>query len=104
MWPGLDFNTAKGTFFDNQGVYPTNRDAFVEPLIKAAVGHDSDDAQIGTQPGYLTVHSELAAYLSGGGDRPDNLIDRLVAGESNTRAIAKGVCASVLGSATTLVQ
>ena len=50
------------------------------------------------------MHDELAAYLSGGGDRPDNLIDRLLAGSSDTRAISKGVCAAVLGSAATLVQ
>lgn len=99
MWPGLNFDTPEGTFFA-----PGTRNAFVEPLIRRAVGHDADDVQIATQPSYVEVHNELAAYLSGGGERPDNLIDRLLAGNSNTRAIAKGVCASVLGSAATLVQ
>ena len=99
MWPGLDFNTPEGTFFA-----PGTRDAFVEPLIRLAVGHDANDVPIGTQPSYAQVHGELATYLSAGGERPDNLIDRLLAGNSNTRAIAKGVCASVLGSAATLVQ
>ena len=99
MWPGLNFDTAEDTFFA-----AGTRDAFVEPLIERAVGHSPGSTAIATQPSYTLVHSELAAYLSGGGDRPDNLIDRLLAGQSNTRAIAKGVCASVLGSAATLVQ
>ncbi|MEJ2256806.1 MAG: hypothetical protein P8X98_07315, partial [Woeseiaceae bacterium] len=74
------------------------------PLISRAVGHTSTSARIASQPDYADVHAELAAYLSGGGARPDNLIDRLLAGNSDTRAISKGVCAAVLGSATTLVQ
>jgi hypothetical protein len=106
IWGGLDFNTAKGTFFDDQGGYPTNRDRFVEPLILRAVGHSSTSAEIGSQPGYDTVHLELASYSSDGGLRPDNLVDRLLDPQStsDTRAIAKGVCAAVLGSAATLVQ
>ena len=100
---GLNFSAAPGAFFD---VPSGNRDLFVEPLIARTVGHDSDDPRIMSQPSYATVHQELASFISGGGARPDNLIDRLLAppGTSNTRAIAKGVCASVLGSAATLVQ
>ena len=79
------------------------RDAFVEPLIERAVGHSSTSAPIGTQPSYLGVYAEVADFDTDG-SRPDDLIDRLLAGTSNTRAIAKGVCASVLGSATTLIQ
>jgi hypothetical protein len=106
LWPTLNFNTAPGTFFDAPS---GNRDLFVEPLIARTVGHDSDDPRIMSQPSYVDVHAELASFISGGGARPDNLIDRLLAGTppappSDTRAIAKGVCASVLGSATTLVQ
>ncbi len=56
-----------------------------------------------SQPSYAAIHSELASF-PGGGLRPNNLIDRLLAGPSDTRAIAKGVCASMLGSAITLVQ
>ena len=37
-------------------------------------------------------------------DRPDNLVDRLIAGDSDTRSIGKGVCAAMLGNAVTLVQ
>ncbi|MDJ0710026.1 MAG: LamG domain-containing protein [Woeseiaceae bacterium] len=99
IWSASFFNDPAGTAFNL-----ANRDTFVEPLILRAVGHDSDDPQITSQPSYLAVHSELASYQSGGGLRPDNLIDRLLAGSSDTRAIAKGVCASVLGSAVTLVQ
>ena len=36
--------------------------------------------------------------------RPDNLIDRLIAGNNDTRAIGKGVCAAMLGSAITMIQ
>ena len=100
IWPGFDFNEARGTFFE----VGTRRDSFVEPLILRAVGHSSTSPPLDSQPSYTIVHDELAAFISGGGNRPDNLIDRLLGGTSDTRAIAKGVCASVLGSAATLVQ
>jgi len=99
MWPGFNFNAAPGTAFAVGA-----RDAFVEPLIQRAVGHSSTSTPILSQPSYAVVHQEMASFISGGGARPDNLIDRLLAGTSNTRAISKGVCASVLGSAATLVQ
>ena len=103
IWPGFDFDAAPGTAF---GV--ANRDSFVEPLIRLAVGHSPlTSVQLASQPSYAIVHGEVASYDSGGvGLRPDNLIDRLLPpqGTSNTRAIAKGVCASVIGSAVTLVQ
>jgi hypothetical protein len=102
IWPTFDFNALPGQAFS-----VANRDSFVEPLIRLAVGHSPlTSAQLASQPSYLTVHDEVASYDSGGvGLRPDNLIDRLLAGgSSNTRAIAKGVCASVIGSAVTLVQ
>ena len=103
IWPGFNFGAAPGTAF---GI--GNRDAFVEPLIARAVGHSSSSVQLASQPDYAVVHSEVASYDSGGiGLRPDNLIDRLLVGKtlpSDTVAIAKGVCASVIGSAVTLVQ
>ena len=99
IWPTFNFDAAPGQAFS-----VANRDSFVEPLIERAVGHSSTSAQITAQPTYAVMHSEVASYASGGGLRPDNLIDRLLAGTSNTRAIAKGVCASVVGSAVTLVQ
>jgi len=99
LWPTFDFDAAPGVAFS-----AGNRDAFVEPLIERAVGHSSTSTPIASQPSYADVHAEMASFVSGGGARPDNLIDRLLAGTSNTRAISKGVCASVLGSAATLVQ
>jgi len=99
LWPTFNFDAAPGVAFS-----AGNRDSFVEPLIERAVGHSSSSTPIGSQPSYADVHAELASYISGGGARPDNLIDRLLAGTSDTRAISKGVCASVLGSAATLVQ
>lgn len=99
IWPTFNFDAAPGVAFS-----VANRNSFVEPLIARAVGHSSTSAPIGTQPSYAMVYEELASYTSGGGSRPDNLIDRLLAGSSDTRAISKGVCAAVLGSAATLVQ
>ena len=98
MFPGFNFGASAGTAFA-----PGSRDAFVDPLIDAIIGHSPTTAAIGSQPSYTAVHSELAAFTSNG-SRPDNLIDRLLAGPSDTRAIAKGVCAATLGNAATLVQ
>ena len=99
MWPGFNFDAAPNTAF----AAGTARDAFIEPLVERAVGHSSTSAPVASQPSYALVHAEVAAF-AGAGDRPENLINRLLAGTSNTRAISKGVCASVLGSAATLVQ
>jgi hypothetical protein len=98
IWPTLNFDQAASTFFS-----AANRNAFVDPLIARAVGHGPTDPQLANQPSYNVVHDELAAFSAAGG-RPDNLIDRLLAGPSDTRAVAKGVCAATLGSAATLVQ
>jgi hypothetical protein len=73
-------------------------------LIARALGQTSGGSQLASQPSYITVYDEVAAFQNTGGQRPDNLIDRLLAGPSDTRAIAKGVCAAVIGSAATLVQ
>jgi hypothetical protein len=86
-----------------------NRGAFVDPLIARAVGQTSGGTVLASQPTYLTVYDEVASFSSDG-YRPHNLIDRLLVADpvtglnSDTRAIAKGVCASILGSAATLVQ
>ena len=98
IWPVFDFNQLPGQAFSL-----ANRDNFVAPLIARAVGHTSTGPQILTQPSYASVYEELASFQAAAG-RPDNLIDRLLAGSSDTRSIAKGVCAAVLGSAATLVQ
>ncbi|MCH7537839.1 MAG: LamG domain-containing protein, partial [Proteobacteria bacterium] len=94
-WPAFDFNLAAATAFS-----VANRSNFVDPLIARAVGQTPGGPQLLTQPSYALIYDELAQFQTGPGiDRPDNLIDRLLAGPSDTRAIAKGVCAAVLGSA-----
>ena len=98
VWTSFDFDQPAATAFS-----VGNRDNFIDPLIARAIGQTSGGPQLASQPTYTTVRDELAAFQAAG-NRPDNLIDRLLAGPSDTRAIAKGVCASVLGSAATLVQ
>ena len=100
IWISFDFDQDAATAF---GV--ANRSNFVDPLIARAVGQTSVGSQLLSQPTYLAVYDEVAAFRNTGGMRPHNLIDRLLENPaSDTRAIAKGVCASVLGSAATLVQ
>ncbi len=98
IWTSFDFDQPATTAFS-----VANRDNFIDPLIARAVGQTSVGPQLASQPTYATVRDELGVFQAAGG-RPDNLIDRLLVGPSDTRAIAKGVCASVLGSAATLVQ
>ena len=97
-FPGFNFSAAPGTAFSvgNRGVY-------VNKLINDIMG-----TGLASQPTIAAVYGELAS-TSGDGVRPDNLIDRLLnpppgAVASDTRAISKGVCATMLGSATTLIQ
>jgi hypothetical protein len=98
IWTSFDFDQADATAFSI-----ANRSNFVDPLIERAVGQISGATQLLSQPTYAIVYDEVAAFTAAAG-RPDNLIDRLLVGQSDTRAIAKGVCASVLASAATLVQ
>ena len=98
VWTSFDFDQAASTAFS-----VANRSNFIDPLIARAVGQTSAATQLISQPTYTSVYDEVAAFNAAGG-RPDNLIDRLLVGTSDTRSIAKGVCASVLGSAATLVQ
>lgn len=95
---GFNFNGAPATV-----LAPGARDLLVDPLITNIVGNAPAGPQLGSQPTFATVYDELAAFQAAGG-RPDNLIDRLIAGGSDTRAISKGVCAATLGSGVTLVQ
>jgi len=97
-FPGFNFGAAPATAFGG-----ASRDAFVDPLIANIVGNSRNGPQLADQPSFATVYSELASAV-GDGNRPDNLVDRLVAGGSDTVAISKGVCAATLGSAATLVQ
>ena len=108
--PGPNLGTMfPGFTWTNANEFVSNRDAFVNPLIDRIMG-----TNIGSQPVRADVYMELAQYqdptpqvdpITGASlDRPDNLVDRLVAGGSDTRSIGKGVCAAMLGSAVTLVQ
>ena len=97
-WPDFVFDRPVEEAFS-----VTNRNNFVDPLILRATGQTPSGPTIATQPTYTELYSELAAFQAADG-RPDNLIDRLLAGPSDTRAIGKGVCAAMLGSAATLVQ
>jgi hypothetical protein len=101
IWTSFDFDQGAATAFS-----AANRSNFIDPLIARAVGQTSGGAQLATQPSYATVYDEVAAFQNTGGLRPDNLIDRLLEAPnpSDTRAIAKGVCAAVIGSAATLIQ
>ncbi len=92
-FPGFDFDAPPATAFAG-----ANRDLLVNPLIDNIMG-----TGLTSQPAYADVYAELASFQATGG-RPDNLIDRLLSGPSDTRAISKGACAAILGSAVTLVQ
>ena len=77
----------------------SNRDQIIDPLIDNVMG-----LAIQTQPDFTVVKDELG-YVAADGTRPANLVDRLVGGgNADTRAVAKGVCAAVLGSAVTIIQ
>jgi len=93
-FPGFQFGAAPNVAF----AAGTERDKFVVPLINDIMG-----IGLASQPLYNDVYAELSTFTAAG-NRPDNLIDRLLAGGSDTRAISKGVCAAMLGSATTLIQ
>lgn len=92
-FPGFDFDAAPAVAY-------ANRDALITPLIDNILG-----LGIQTQPDAVDVENELgyvtADAMTG---RPDNLIDRLIAGGTDTRSIAKGACAAVLGSGVMLIQ
>jgi len=90
-FPGFSFGAAPATAF-------ANRDALITPLIDNVMGY-----AIQTQPDFTDIRNELG-FGTASGAYPGNLIDRLIAGGSNTRSIAKGTCAALLGSAVTLIQ
>ncbi|HET6628612.1 MAG TPA: LamG-like jellyroll fold domain-containing protein [Woeseiaceae bacterium] len=93
-FPGFDFNQPPATAFAG-----TNRDLVIEPLLDRVMG-----IGVMTQPDYPVVRDELG-YVQSDGTRPDNLIDRLIAGgNADTRGIVKGVCAAAAGSAVSTFQ
>ena len=75
-----------------------NRDGFVTPLINRIIG-----TGLTTQPAFGDVNEELATF-PGAGLRPANLVDRLLVNNTDSRAVAKGVCAATLGNASTMIQ
>lgn len=90
---GFDFDAAPATAY-------ASRDLVIQPLLDGMMGVD-----LQSQPLYPDLRDELGyATADAVTGRPDNLIDRLLAGSADTRAIAKGVCAAVLGSAVTTFQ
>jgi len=93
-FPGFQFGAAPGVAF----AAGAERDKFVNFLINDIMG-----TGLASQPAFADVYAELASFPATG-TRPDNLIDRLLAGGSDTRAISKGVCAAMLGNSTTLIQ
>ena len=92
-FPGFDFNAAPLTAFGN-------RNALIRPLVDRVMG-----IGIQTQPDAVDVEGEIAYNIFDPVTlRPVNLIDRLIAGGTDTRSISKGACAAVLGSAVMLIQ
>ena len=92
-FPAGFFSAPAGTSFS-----AANRGGFITPLVNRIMG-----TNLASQPAFADVNAELATFTAAGG-RPNNLAQRLLDGGSNTRAIAKGVCAATLGNAATLIQ
>jgi hypothetical protein len=94
-FPGFNFGAAKATAYAG-----SNRDLIIDPLIDNAMG-----LFIQTQPDFSALKDELG-YLAPIGGHPGNLVDRLLNSADNpsTGAIAKAVCATVVGSAVTTIQ
>jgi hypothetical protein len=96
---GFNFNAAPGLAFANEN-------ALFDPLLNRVLGL----SQLAHQPDKNTVRTELSQLIHGHPSDParPGLINVLPAGESDdaerTQNIAKGVCASVVGSAAMLVQ
>lgn len=92
-FPGFDFDATPLTAFGN-------RNALIRPLVDKVMG-----IGIQTQPDAVDVEGEIAYNIFDPLTlRPVNLIDRLIAGGTDTRSISKGACAAVLGSAVMLIQ
>jgi len=92
-FPGFLFGSDPATAF-------ANRDLLIRPLVDNFMG-----IAIQSQPDAATIENEIGYNAFDPlTQRPQNLIDRLIAGGTDTRSIAKGACAAVLGSAVMLVQ
>ena len=98
MFPGFDFNAVPSA------VYPASENLLFDPLLNRVLGV----TQIATQPDKNVVRGELHNMINGySGDptRPGLLNSAGVTNNAmRTRAIAKAVCSSIVGSAAMLVQ
>ena len=86
LFPSFNFGAAIPTAYS-----PSGRDALLDPMIARMVG-----SNIGTQPNTADVKTEV-----------NSLIDQLSScsgAQCSTVGVAKGACASVLGSAAMLVK
>jgi hypothetical protein len=103
-FPGFDFNAAPASAFANEN-------ALFDPLLNRVLGL----VPLGHQPDKTASRTELSRMVNGYPDDPmltgvvrSGLLNNLPAGQSNdaarTRAIARAVCATVVGSAAMLVQ
>jgi hypothetical protein len=101
---GFNFNAAPATAFANEN-------ALFDPLLDRTLGV----IQLAHQPDKTAVRTELSQLVNGYPNDPTlsgvvraGLLNSLPAGQANdaarTRAIAKSVCATVVGSAAMLVQ
>jgi mono/diheme cytochrome c family protein len=100
LFPAFPFTSSVGIAFPGPG--PTE-DALIDPLLDRILGATA--APIATQPDRVVVKDELGELIHGIPLDPTR--PGLAAGggdETRTRAIAKSVCAAVLGSAAMLVQ
>ena len=110
MFPGFNFDAAPAAAFGNQN-------ALFDPLLNRVLG----TTQLAHQPDKNAARTELSQLVNGYPDDPSlpvnpqgsavvrpGLLNALPPGQANdaqrTRAIAKAVCASVVGSAAMLVQ
>ena len=105
MFPSFDFNALPSAAF------PADENDLFDPLLNRVLGV----TQLGHQPDKTAARTELSRMVNGYPDDPmlsgvvrTGLLNNLPAGQSNdaqrTRAIAKAVCASVVGNAAMLVQ
>jgi hypothetical protein len=98
MFPGFNFGAVPSA------VYPSSENQLFDPLLDRVLGV----TQLGSQPDKNVVRTELHNMINGySGDstRPGLLNSTGVTNDATrTKAIAKAVCSSIVGSAAMLVQ
>jgi hypothetical protein len=96
MFPSFDFTVVPSAAF------PGNENALFDPLIDRVIGGSQP---LTNQPTKVNLRAELHNMVNGSGDptRP-GLLNTGTNDPTRTKAIAKGVCSAVVGSATMLVQ